>query len=473
MGPGWLLQRGSRLRKVLAALAAPVLATLAMLLLPHVGVATAALGYVLAVAVASLVGGLVWGSVAALLSFAALHYAFTPPEGFAAPGIADLVALMTFLVVSILIGAMVSVIAAQRIRSERSAREARLMHEVSAGLLAGGSLEEMLRRFARSATDLLGLDRCAIVVGPVEVAVTAGSAGATSGTSAGEEFAMTARGRRVGAITATPADDHRWGQGERHTMRICADQLALAIDDARLGVQVKAAEMRAATHEATAALFSSVTHDLRTPLASILASATSLRDLGATFDAQDRSVLLDAICQEADRLNRLVGQILDMSKIRAGELHPDRVPASLEEVVIGVVTRLERTLQAREVVVDIQPDLPEVALDVLQIDRVLTNLLENAARFSPDGAPITISVASTDGRVRVETTDRGPGIEPTDREGVFEPFVGSREARPHGAGLGLAICRAIVEAHGGRIWIDEPAEQGARVVFELPTGPER
>lgn len=358
MHPVLLPETGSRLRHVTAAVISPAVITLVILLLPHAGVATAALAYVPAVAAAALLGGIASGIVAAVLSFAALHYFFTPPPGFALPVTADLVALVTFLIVSIVVGAMVWATAAQKVRAERSAQEAYLMHQ------------------------------------------------------------------------------------------------------------------EAATSKATAALFSSVTHDLRTPLASILASATSLRDLGPTFDAEDRSVLIDAICSETDRLNRLVGRILDVSKIRAGALHPVCVPASIEEIVIGVVTRLERTIGAHDVILDIRSDLPDVPLDVLQMDQVVTNLVENAAKYSPSGTTIGIAARPVDAHIRVEVRDRGAGVSAADRERVFEPFETAGTSL-RGAGLGLAICRAIVEAHGGRIWIDEPTEPGTRVVFELPTGSER
>lgn len=363
MDPVSLPEKASRLRTILrtilAAVGGPALITSTMSMIPHVGVATAALAYVLGVVTASLVGGLPSGIAAALLSFAALHFFVTPPPGFAMPVTADLVALVTFLIVSVVVGVTLSTTVAQRTAAERAAREARRMHE------------------------------------------------------------------------------------------------------------------EVARNKATAALFSSVTHDLRTPLASILASATSLRDLGSTFDAHDRSVLLDAICNETDRLNRLVGQILDLSRMRAGSLHPQRVPASIEEIVVGVVTRLDRTLDGRGVVLDIPPDLPDARLDVLQVDQVITNLVENAAKFSPPGTTIRIAATADDGRVRVEVADRGPGIRAADRERVFEPFETASPTPSNGAGLGLAICRAVVEAHGGAIWVEGSAAPGTRVVFELPTGTER
>jgi two-component system sensor histidine kinase KdpD len=149
-------------------------------------------------------------------------------------------------------------------------------------------------------------------------------------------------------------------------------------------------------------------------------------------------------------------------------LRPDRVPASIEDIVRGVVGRLERVIGAHEVILNVDPDLPDVAVDLLQMERVVANLVENAAKFAPAGTPIEISGRSVDGHVRVEVADHGPGISPIDRERVFEPFEGLPGARSKGAGLGLAICRAIVEAHEGEIRIAESPLPGTRVVFELP-----
>jgi two-component system sensor histidine kinase KdpD len=218
-----------------------------------------------------------------------------------------------------------------------------------------------------------------------------------------------------------------------------------------------------------AALFSSVTHDLRTPLASIQASASSLLEQGVPFSAEQREELLRTILEESERLNRLVGNLMDLSRVRAGALTPSKEAIPIEELVSSVIGRLRGRLEARVVRVRIREDLPPVPMDVVQMDQVLTNLLENAATFSPPGTEITVTAVRWEQQVELRVADRGPGIAPDERARVFDEFyrrdVG--EARG-GTGLGLAISKAIVTAHGGQMWIGETPGGGTTVGVRLP-----
>lgn len=186
------------------------------------------------------------------------------------------------------------------------------------------------------------------------------------------------------------------------------------------------------------------------------------------FDAEAEEELLTTICQEAERLNRLVGNLLELSKIRAGALSPSKEPGSIGELVGSVVARLGSTLEGHPMGVDVEPDLPLVSIDAVLIDQVLTNLVENAVKYSPPKTAVRLSCSRSDGAVRVSVANEGSGIPPEDRERVFEPFVRGRSPVGQGAGLGLAICRAIVEAHGGHIRIEGPAGRGTTVAFEVP-----
>jgi two-component system sensor histidine kinase KdpD len=168
-------------------------------------------------------------------------------------------------------------------------------------------------------------------------------------------------------------------------------------------------------------------------------------------------------------LNRLVGNLLDLSRMRAGALVPAKSPAAIDEVIEAVVARLEPVLRDHEVRLILRDNLPEVPVDVVQIDQALTNILENAARFTPPGKRIVVAAARWGTGVQVRVTDQGPGIPPEDRERVFEPFV--RGEGSTGTGLGLAIARAIVEAHGGTIRIGTAPAGGTAVTVELPGGP--
>ncbi len=241
--------------------------------------------------------------------------------------------------------------------------------------------------------------------------------------------------------------------------------------DQRARAERREREAREAREEADvnrsrAALFSSVTHDLRTPLASITAAVTTLLADESAIAEQDRRELLGTIAHEAERLNRVVGNLLDLSRIRAGALVPTLTPAPIDDLVEAVVARLEPVLKEHRVRVNVPDDLDEIPMDVVQVDQVLSNVLENAVRFTPVGNRIEVAVRADDGVVRVQVADEGPGVPAADRDRVFEPFVRS-DSSP-GTGLGLAISRAIAEAHGGRIWIEGAPGTGTTVILELP-----
>jgi len=215
------------------------------------------------------------------------------------------------------------------------------------------------------------------------------------------------------------------------------------------------------------AILRAVTHNLRTPLASIKASVSGLRQPGATYSEADRADLLAEIEEEVDRLDRLVTNLLDASRLEAGGLRPSTHPQDLRELIAAVVDRLAPRLAGRAVRVDIPEDLPPVACDYAQIDQVVTNLLENAALHTPVGTPITLQASTQRDAVRVAVVDGGPGIPEVERERLFRAFERGQTRAP-GTGLGLTIARGFVEAHGGRLWLEDAPERGARFVFTLP-----
>jgi two-component system sensor histidine kinase KdpD len=433
-----------------------------------VSTASAAAVYVLAVTGASAMAGLWAGLAASVLSFLALNFFFTEP--FYTLNVAkpeDLVALVVFLVVSGIVGTLLSSAVSQRTRAERREREAVLLHRLGTRLLSGEPVEDVLRSFARAVTELLPLARCEI-----RTELTAEPVGAerpNSDPADPEVIPMNAMGREVGQILLFPQLPVRQlAMEERNVVQTFASQMGLAIEGVRLGAEASKAQLDAETNRLRAALFSSVTHDLRTPLASITASVTSLLDGEANFTREDRQDLLETIRHEAVRLNRLVGNLLDLSRIRAGALTPSKDPAAVEEVIEGVVARLQPLLAQHEVRLLLRDNLPPVPMDVVQIDQVLTNLLENAAKFSPVGGAITVTAARWQDAVEVRVADTGPGIPAEERERVFEPFVRGDRHAAGGTGLGLSIGRAIVESHGGRIWLEGTPGGGTTAVFQLP-----
>jgi two-component system sensor histidine kinase KdpD len=215
------------------------------------------------------------------------------------------------------------------------------------------------------------------------------------------------------------------------------------------------------------ALLRAVTHDLRTPLASIKANVSGLRQAEVAYSDEDRAELLAAIDDEADRLDRLVANLLDASRLEAGVLVPHKQPQDLAELVRAVLVRLRPLLAGREVRLAIAEHLPLVSCDYGQVDQIVTNLLENATRHTPDGTPIEVHLTADGDMARLEVIDHGAGIPVAERERLFGPFERGQTRAP-GSGLGLSIARGLAEAHGGRLEVANTPAGGACFSLTLP-----
>ncbi len=251
------------------------------------------------------------------------------------------------------------------------------------------------------------------------------------------------------------------------------DQATAMIERARLHRETMQIELLQRTDALRSALLSSVSHDLRTPLASIKAAASSLLQEDVQWNEEERRGFASAIERQADRLNRLVSNLLDMSRIEGGAIKPEKEWYPLDDLLHDVLDHMQGVLQEHEIRVDIADNLPPVELDYLQIDQVVTNLLENAARYTPPSSPLEILVQVQEDAVLVSIADRGPGIPPGDLERIFDKFyrvsgTARRNSSIMGTGLGLAVCRGLIEAHGGRIWAENRPGGGAVFQFTLP-----
>lgn len=251
------------------------------------------------------------------------------------------------------------------------------------------------------------------------------------------------------------------------TKRIRDQADAATAERTRLLEEAHRAAVRAETEQLRNALLSSVSHDLRTPLAVVTGATSALLD-HPPREEQARRVLLETARDEAERLNRLVRNLLDMTRLEAGALRVKKELQPLEEVVGAALNLLEDRVRDRPLDARIPPDLPLVPIDSVLLAQVLINLIENATRHTPQGTPIDIAAAQRDGYVEVEVSDRGPGIAPADAERVFDKFQRLRETEGGGVGLGLTICRGIVRAHGGNIWVEPRDGGGASFRFTLP-----
>ena len=462
------LRSSTALRIVAPSVLLPAAVTSLAALPIRVSTASAATAYVLAVIGAAIVGGSGAGLLASVLSFLALNFFYTPPlYTLSVRKTEDLVALVVFLLVSTVVGTLVSRANAQRQRAERREREARLLQHLGTRLLSGDSPGSVFESFGRALVDLTGLARYEVIIEPDgRVEAAAGQMREEDMTS--EDFPLSVGAELVGTVRIySTTDAPAIGDEERHLIRTFTSQMALALEGKRLADVARGAQLDAERSGLQAALFSSVTHDLRTPLAAITASVTGLQDPDARLGPEARRELLETIRQEAHRLNRLVGNLMDLSRLRAGALVPSKRPTPIDEVVESVLARMEPQLQGHRLNIALRDDIPEVPADVVQLDQALTNILENAAKFSAPGSQITIQAARWQDTVQVRVADQGTRIPPELRERVFEPFVrGDGEAA--GTGLGLAIARAVVVAHGGTIRIEDAPGGGTAVVFHLP-----
>jgi two-component system sensor histidine kinase KdpD len=267
-----------------------------------------------------------------------------------------------------------------------------------------------------------------------------------------------------------PSRDLPVGPEQLHLLETFAAQTALAVERVALAEEAQQARLRSETERLRSSLLSAVSHDLRTPLAAITGSASALVEGGKRLDAATRRELAQAIQDEADRLNRLVHNLLDMTRLEAG-LQARKDWYSLEEVVGSALGRMEHALVKHRLVIDLPADLPLVPLDPLLVEQALINLLDNAVKYTPEDAPIELTASVDDRAVSVAIADRGPGFAPGEAERVFDKFYRGRAAGGRsGAGLGLAIVRGVVEAHGGRVVAENRPGGGALFRLTLPLG---
>jgi two-component system sensor histidine kinase KdpD len=246
-------------------------------------------------------------------------------------------------------------------------------------------------------------------------------------------------------------------------------QCAMALERARLAEDARSAALRARTEEMRSSLLSAVSHDLRTPLAAITGAGTMLRDESVKPTPRQQAELLATICEEAERLERLVTNLLDMTRLESGAVKVKREWVPLEELVVSALARLESKLERRPVTTEIPDDLPLLSVDPVLFEQVFLNLFENAAKYTPSGSPLDVRARQEDETVVIEVADRGPGLTPGEEGRIFEKFVrGGRANGGGGVGLGLAICRGIVESHGGTLSAENREGGGALFRITLP-----
>jgi two-component system, OmpR family, sensor histidine kinase KdpD len=266
----------------------------------------------------------------------------------------------------------------------------------------------------------------------------------------------------------------QFARQDRALLGTFANQAALAIERAQLQDQALRTQLLEEVDRWRGAMMGAASHDLRTPLASIKTAVSSLRQSRSAMSPTDEAELLELIELQSDRLARLVTNLLDMTRIESGALEVRTAVVSFDELVAEALSSVTGLVPTERIVVESQPELPLLSIDHVLVGQVLANLLENAGRLSPERSQISIGarpvVGAAGAMVEVSVSDQGPGIAAGERERVFEMF--SQNGGGGRAGLGLAIAKAFVEAHGGSIWIDPTHAAGARFVFTIPAASE-
>ena len=278
--------------------------------------------------------------------------------------------------------------------------------------------------------------------------------------------------RTVGALGVKPQDAERFLDPEqRRLLETCASFIALAIERDQSLLEAQEAQLEVESEQLRNSLLSSVSHDLRTPLAAITGAASSLLDVPADQEPASRRELVQTVVEESQRLARLFDNLLDMTRLESGSVRLNKQWQVLEEIIGSALARVRRLLEHHSVDVHLPHDLPLLSLDGVLIEQVFVNLLENAARYTPAGSQIAISAKTINNRVEIRVTDNGPGFPPGTESKVFEKFFRATTTTPdgrRGVGLGLAICHGIVQAHHGRIQALNRPEGGAEFLITFP-----
>jgi two-component system sensor histidine kinase KdpD len=443
-------------------------------LLPEMTQTNIALLYLLIVLGGATLFGLGPGVLSSVLAFLAFNFFFVPPlHTFHVSDAQDVVRLFTFLIVAIIASSLAGRARVQANVATQRAAELTALYELSQTISAEVVLERSLPVVAETTAALLHVPVCSIWLFNIEGRLVERARFGVEPAHAYQrtEVFLRVGARVLGVVRITHASlDQTLSATDRKLLDTITAQVVLLLERARLVEQTSQVRALAESDRLKSALLSSVSHDLRTPLAVIKGAVTDLLDPTVIRDSATQSELLHAVNDEADRLNRLVGNLLVMSRLEAGALPLTRSWQDVGELITAVVDRVRPSLGARLLTLVVPDDLPPAQVSATQIDQVLTNILENAAKYTPNGTAIIIQAQAGDQHIEVEVRDSGPGIPEDMTERIFEKFARGIGPERHadGSGLGLAICKGIIEAHGGQIWAENLVSGGARFVWTLP-----
>jgi two-component system sensor histidine kinase KdpD len=472
---------------------------LAYLMYPYFELSNLIMVYLVGVVVTAIQCGRGPALLASILSVLAFDFLFIPPRfTFAVADVQYFVTFAVMFLVALVISHLTALIRQQAEAARLQEQQTAAMHALSRQLASTRGFDNILRVAVKHISEILESQILALL--PDEKGVVRAAAGDETIVSkdirkelsvaqwtynAGQMAGwgtqtlpttdilyvpLEAVNATLGVLALRRRDPKRLLSPEQvRLLESLAKQVALALEVERLQETTLDAQIAMETERLRSALLRAFTHDFQTPLAAIMGSASSLINLPGPVGDKLAQEMLANIYDEAERLSRLVNNLLDMAKLESGSLKLHQELQPLEEVVGAALNRLEKKLADRPLTISLPPGLPMVPLDSALAEHLFLNLLENALKYTPPGSPLAISAVPKGREIEVEVADRGPGFPPEDLDKIFDAFYrGARDFGQKGYGLGLSICRAIVEAHGGRIWAENRADGGAAIRFTLP-----
>jgi len=421
-----------------------------------------------------------WGPslLAAVLAFLAANFFFIPPVftfTIAAPQ--DILALVIFLALATGTSQLMARLRFEAEEARRHEQATATLYQLSRTINQQQDLARLVAAVEAQLVRVFDLRDCRVLLdrpSPSAGAVPSNVPSQSAGTPAraGEtRLPLVAGGTVLGRLVLDPSQPRAaFTHDDQRLLAAFAEQLATAIQRAQFQDAATQAEVLRRTDALRAALLSAVSHDLRTPLGTIKGAATALLAARMSWGDADRRDFLETIIEQADHINRLIGNLLTEGRIEAGKLRPQKEWGAVGQIIARVVERLDAQLAGHPLTVQVATDLPRVSFDVVEIDEVLSNLLENAVKYTPPGTPLTIQARQAGETIAVDVADAGPGIPAAHLPHLFDRYYRGQTNTNAGSGLGLAIAKDIVEAHGEQIGvISRPG--GTSFTFSLPLLP--
>jgi two-component system sensor histidine kinase KdpD len=423
-----------------------------------------------------------WGlgeaTVASVLAMLGFNFYFLPPAGtFTIEDPQNWVALLAFLVTAVTASQLSTRVRRRAAEAEARRREIEQLYSLVQAMVLSGNARRTIREFVNRVVQVFGSSAAAVYYQPSGEFFRSGPESAPVGDhdllAVAEVADLTVDPVRGIATAPVRLGGRPLGSmallsplPSEQTLRAIVNLIAIAIEKARALEDASHAEAARQGEALKSALLDSLAHDIKTPLTSIKASVTSLLQQPADADRE----LLTIINEEADRLNHLAAEVIAMARIEAGKLHLDRRAVAVPELIEGALSQLAVSLKGRQLDLRAAAGLPAADADPEFTQQVVKQLVENALKYSPENSPLTISAELKGGRIVIGVADRGPGIEEDERARLFEKFFRGRRHRfdTKGTGMGLAIAKGIVEAHGERIWVESEPGHGAAFFFTLP-----